>query len=168
MVVGLFAIHHGAPVDVALPAMLLAPLLAEHLPVGWTARADEDQHVRKVEGVNACRYLQRLATLHTSLVQATEGSDRYDPRRSAEFGHNLLWDTAGLLQTHDTLSASEASSPANGSCSNSPTKSRRSPSTPNARTPPLRTSPVSPDGHWTRTRRASARRHLAPRPAQHR
>jgi hypothetical protein len=105
VIVGLFAIRRGVPIDVALPAMLLAPLLAEHLPGRLGARAEE--HVRKVEGVNACRYLQRLATLHTSLVQAAEGSDRYELRRSAEVGHNLLWDAAGLLQTNDTRSASE-------------------------------------------------------------
>jgi hypothetical protein len=104
VVVGLFAIRHGFPVDVALPAMLLAPLLAEHLPGRLDARADE--HVRKVEGVNACRYLQRLATLHTSLVQAAAGSDRYELRRSAEVGHNLLWEAADLLQTQDTRAAS--------------------------------------------------------------
>jgi hypothetical protein len=103
--IGLLAMRHGVPTGVALPAMLLAPLLAEYLP-GWLdARADE--HVRKVEGDVACRYLQRLATLHTSLVQAAEVSDRYELRRSVEVGHNLLWDAAGLLQTHDTLSASE-------------------------------------------------------------
>ncbi|MGK5695066.1 hypothetical protein ACSNOJ_19520 [Streptomyces sp. URMC 128] len=104
MIAGLFAIRHGVPIDVALPAMLLAPLLAEHLPGRMDARAEE--HVRKVEGVNACRYLQRLATLHTSLIQAAADSDRYELRRSAEVGHNLLWDAAGLLQTQDTRSAS--------------------------------------------------------------
>ncbi len=104
VIVGLFAIRHGVPIDVALPAMLLAPLLAEHLPGRLDARADE--HVREGEGVNACRYLKRLATLHTSLVQAAAGSDRYELRRSAEVGHNLLWDAAGLLQTQDTRSAS--------------------------------------------------------------
>ncbi|MEU0899809.1 hypothetical protein [Streptomyces massasporeus] len=105
VIVGLFAMRHGVPIDVALPAMLLAPLLAEHLPGRLDARADE--HVRKVEDVNACRYLQRLTTLHTSLVQAAAGSDRYELRRSAEVGHNLLWDAACLLQTQDTRSASE-------------------------------------------------------------
>ena len=104
VIVGLFAILHGVPIDVALPAMLLAPLLAEHLPGRVDAWADK--HVRKVEGVNACRYLQRLATLHTSLVQAATGSDRYELRRSAEVGHNLLWEAVGLLQTQDTRSAS--------------------------------------------------------------
>ncbi len=59
---------HGVPADVGLPAMLLAPLLAEHLPGRLDARARE--HVRSVEGASACRYLQRLAALHTSLVQA--------------------------------------------------------------------------------------------------
>ncbi|MFF3350537.1 hypothetical protein [Streptomyces sp. NPDC002779] len=99
VIVALLAMHHGAPVDVVLPAMLLAPLLAEHLPNRLDARAGE--HVRRVEGVHACRYLQRLATLHTGLVQAAAGSDRYELRRSAEVGQGLLWDAAGLLQTHD-------------------------------------------------------------------
>ncbi|MGW0628490.1 hypothetical protein [Streptomyces sp. NPDC002758] len=102
---GLFATRHGVPVDVALPAMLLAPLVAEHLPDRMDDRARE--HVRTVEGDGACRYLQRLVALHTSLVQAAADSDRYELRRSAEVGHHLLWDAAGLLQTRDTRSASD-------------------------------------------------------------
>ncbi|MGW0825247.1 hypothetical protein [Streptomyces sp. NPDC002845] len=104
LVVGLFALVRGIPVDVVLPAMLLAPLLAEYLPGQLDARARE--HVRTVEDDAACRYLQRLATLHTSLVQAAAGSDRYELRRSAEIGQCLLWDSAGLLQNQDTRSAS--------------------------------------------------------------
>ncbi|MFJ7097162.1 hypothetical protein ACIQWL_44205 [Streptomyces mirabilis] len=103
LLAGLFAMSHGVPVDVALPGMVLAPLLAEHLPGRLDARARE--HVRSVEGDGACRYLQRLAALHTSLVQAAAGSDRYELRRSAEIGQHTLWDAAGLLQTQDTRSA---------------------------------------------------------------
>ncbi|MFF2936359.1 hypothetical protein [Streptomyces mirabilis] len=103
LAVGLFAMAHGLPVDVALPEMVLAPLLAEHLPGRLDARARE--HVRSVEGDGACRYLQRLASLHTSLVQAAAGSNRYELRRSAEIGQHTLWDAAGLLQTQDTRSA---------------------------------------------------------------
>jgi hypothetical protein len=105
LVAGLFAISHGVPVEVALPAMLLAPLLAEHLPDRLDSRARE--HVHIVEGDDACRYLQRLAALHTSLVQAAAGSERYELRRSAEIGHNLLWDATDLLQTQDIRSASD-------------------------------------------------------------
>ncbi|MFF4308322.1 hypothetical protein [Streptomyces sp. NPDC001601] len=101
---GLFALRHGVPLDVALPAMLLAPLLAEYLPDRLDARARE--HVRMVEGDVACRYLQRVAVLQTFLAQAAAGSDRYELRRSAEVGQGLLWDAAGLLQTRDTRSAS--------------------------------------------------------------
>ncbi|MFD5074527.1 hypothetical protein [Streptomyces sp. NPDC058371] len=104
LVAGLFAMAHRVPADVALPAMLLAPLLAEYLPGCLDARARE--HVRSVEGDGACRYLQRLAALHTSLVQAAAGSDRHELRRSAEIGQHLLWDAAGLLQTQNTRSAS--------------------------------------------------------------
>ncbi|WP_239015679.1 hypothetical protein [Streptomyces sp. CdTB01] len=104
LVAGLVAMSHGVPVDVALPAMLLAPLLAEHLPEQLDSRARE--HVHTVEGDDACRYLQRLAALHTSLVQAAAGSDRYELRRSAEIGHNLLWDAASLLQSRDTRAVS--------------------------------------------------------------
>ncbi|MFQ6144649.1 hypothetical protein ACLMNJ_16475 [Streptomyces seoulensis] len=96
---------HAVPVDVALPAMLLALLLAEHLPDRLDSRARE--HVHIVEGDDACRYLQRLAALHTSLVQAAAGSDRYELRRSAEIGHNLLWDAASLLQARDTRAVSD-------------------------------------------------------------
>ncbi|MFD5754373.1 hypothetical protein ACFWIZ_03735 [Streptomyces sp. NPDC127044] len=73
---------HGVPAETALPGMVLAPLLAEHLPRRLDARARE--HVRSVEGDGACRDLQRLGALHTSLGQAA----------------------AGLLQTQDTRSAS--------------------------------------------------------------
>ncbi|MET7353035.1 hypothetical protein [Streptomyces mirabilis] len=104
LVAGLFAMAHGVPVDVALPGMVLVPLLVEHLPGRLDARARE--HVRSVEGDGACRYLQRLAALHTFLVQAAAGSDRYELCRSAEIGRHTLWDAAGLLQTPDTRSAS--------------------------------------------------------------
>ena len=104
LVAGLFAMADGIPADVALPAILLAPLLAEHLPATLDARARE--HVRSVEGASACRYLQRLAALHTCLIQAAAGSDRYELRRSAEIGQHLLWDAADMLQTQDTRSAS--------------------------------------------------------------
>lgn len=55
LVAGLFTMADGIPADVALPAILLAPLLAEHLPATLDARARE--HVRSVEGASACRYL---------------------------------------------------------------------------------------------------------------
>jgi hypothetical protein len=98
----LHAIGHGVPAGIAWPLALLAPLLAEHLPDQLDTRARH--HVRSVQGDGACRYLQRLAALHTSLLQAAAGSNRYELRRSAELGHNLLWDAAGLLQTQDTRS----------------------------------------------------------------
>ncbi|WNZ06206.1 hypothetical protein [Streptomyces sp. 11x1] len=100
----LFALSRGIPADVVLPAMLLAPLLTEHLPDRFDDRARE--HVRSVEGDAACQYLQRLAALHTYLVQAAADSDRYELRRAAEIGQNLLWDAADLLQTQDTRTAS--------------------------------------------------------------
>ncbi|MGW4274336.1 hypothetical protein ACWEGQ_18685 [Streptomyces seoulensis] len=104
LIVGLFAIGYGVPVDIALPAMLLAPILAEHLTGRLDARARE--HVRSVEGEDAVRYMHRLAALHTSLVRAAAGSDRYELRRSAEIGQHLMWDAADLLQTRDPHSAS--------------------------------------------------------------
>jgi hypothetical protein len=106
LVAGLFAMGHGVPADIALPAMVLAPLLAEHLPGRRDARARE--HVRSVEGDSACRYLHRLAALHIYLVQTATatGSDRYELRRSAEIGQHVLWDAAGLLQRQDTRSLS--------------------------------------------------------------
>ncbi|MFF7987122.1 hypothetical protein ACFZDK_49980 [Streptomyces sp. NPDC007901] len=104
LLIGLMAIDRGIPVTVALPAMLLAPLVAEYLPDWLDAWARE--YVRTVEGDGACRYLHRLAGLHTVLVLAAADSDRYELRRSAEIGHTLLWDTADLLQTRDTRSAS--------------------------------------------------------------
>jgi hypothetical protein len=107
-VIGLFtalsALSHGIPTDLVLPAMLLAPLLAECLPDRLDDRARE--HVRSVEGDAACQYLQRLAALHTFVVQAAAGSDRHELRRAAEIGQNLLWDAADLLQNQDTRSAS--------------------------------------------------------------
>ncbi|MFC8660757.1 hypothetical protein [Streptomyces sp. NPDC057199] len=100
----LHAVGASVPPGIAWPLALLAPLLVEHLPDRFDARAVE--HVRSVEGDSACRYLRRLASLHTCLVQAAAGSDRYELRRSAEVGRHLLWDAAGLLQRQDTRSAS--------------------------------------------------------------
>ncbi|MBQ0850244.1 hypothetical protein J8N05_18805 [Streptomyces sp. BH-SS-21] len=100
----LFALDRGVPASVVLPAMLLAPLLAEYLPGRLDARAGE--HVRSIEGESACRYLQRLASLHTLLVDAAAGSDRYELRRSVEIGHHLLWEAVCLLQAQDIRSAS--------------------------------------------------------------
>ncbi|MDQ0605764.1 hypothetical protein QF037_010197 [Streptomyces canus] len=102
--VGLFALSRGAPTNATVPAMLLAPLLAQHLPGRLDAWARA--HVHLVEGDPSCRYLQRLATLHTVLVHAAAHSDRPELRRSAALGHHLLWDAAGLLQGQDTLAAS--------------------------------------------------------------
>ncbi|MFI6662293.1 hypothetical protein ACIBL8_43060 [Streptomyces sp. NPDC050523] len=104
LLIGVFAARHGIPVDIAVPAALLAPVLAEHLPDRLDTRALE--HARVVEGDVPCRYLQRLAALHTSLVQAAAGSDRYEMRRSAEIGQHVLWDAADLLQTRDARAAS--------------------------------------------------------------
>ncbi|MFF0764325.1 hypothetical protein ACFYWH_30490 [Streptomyces sp. NPDC003737] len=106
LLTGLYAVTQGISVDVVLPATLLAPLLAEHLLVRLDARARE--HVRIVEGDVPCGYLQRLAALHSDLVAAAVSSDRYELRRAAEIGQHLLWDAAGLLQTQDTLTASDA------------------------------------------------------------
>jgi hypothetical protein len=100
----LFALRRGIPADLVLPAMLLAPLLTEHLPDRLDERARA--HVRSVEDHAACQYLQRLAALHTYIVQAAADSDRYELRRSAEIGHNLLWGAADLLQNQDTHTAS--------------------------------------------------------------
>ncbi|MFD3381314.1 hypothetical protein [Streptomyces sp. NPDC058697] len=104
LVAALFVLGRGIPGDLVLPGMLLAPLLAEHLPDRLDDRAGE--HVRSVGGDAACQYLQRLAALHASLVQAAADGDRYELRRSAEIGQHLLWDAAGLLQSQDTRSAS--------------------------------------------------------------
>uniref|UniRef100_A0AAU2AF39 Uncharacterized protein n=1 Tax=Streptomyces sp. NBC_00093 TaxID=2975649 RepID=A0AAU2AF39_9ACTN len=62
--------------------------------------------MRIADGAPATGYLQRLAALHNFVLQAAAGSDRYELRRSAEVGHNLLWDAAGLLRTQDTRSVS--------------------------------------------------------------
>ncbi|MFE5191689.1 hypothetical protein [Streptomyces sp. NPDC056628] len=104
LVAGLSDTARDIGAGVALPAMALAPLLAEHLPTTLDARARE--HVRTVEGAGVCRYLQRLAALHTCLLQAAGGSDSYELRRSAEIGQQLLWDAADLLQRQDARSAS--------------------------------------------------------------
>ncbi|MFI6567122.1 hypothetical protein [Streptomyces sp. NPDC050534] len=104
LLTAVFAARHGLPIGVVLPAMFLAPLLAEHLPDRLDALSRD--HVRTVDGDGPCRYLQRLAALHTCLVRAAAGSTRYEVRRSAEIGRQLLWDAAGLLQTQDPRSPS--------------------------------------------------------------
>ncbi|MEU6496899.1 hypothetical protein ABZ890_42120 [Streptomyces sp. NPDC046984] len=81
-------------------------MLTQHLLGQLDAWARE--HVRTVEGAAPCRYLRRLAALHTDLVAAAASSDHYELRRSAEIGQHLLWDAAGLLHTLDTRAASDA------------------------------------------------------------
>ncbi|MFJ2007831.1 hypothetical protein [Streptomyces chartreusis] len=100
LVAALYALGRGLRADLVLPAMLLAPLLTEHLPDRLDGRAVE--HVRWAEADAACRYLRRLAALQTFLMEAAAGSDRYELRRSAEVGHQLLWDAADLLADGDT------------------------------------------------------------------
>lgn len=95
LLAGLVAADHKIPIEVVLPALLLA----EHLcPDQLDARARE--YIRAVEGDGPCRYLQRLPALHTCLVQAA-GNGRYALRRSAEVGHHLPWEAACLLRTQD-------------------------------------------------------------------
>ncbi|MFJ9380496.1 hypothetical protein [Streptomyces sp. NPDC101455] len=107
-VIGCFAaagaIARGVPLDIAVPVALLVPLLADHLPDRLDLRAR--RRVRIAQGAAATGYLQRLAVLHTGLLRAAAGSDRDEVRRSAEVGHQLLWDAAGLLQARDTRAAS--------------------------------------------------------------
>lgn len=117
--VGLLAISCGVPTNVTVTAMLLAPLLAEHLPGWMNARARE--HVHIVEADGPCHYLQRLATLHTPLIQAAAGSDRYELRRSAEVGHNLLRGPPACSRPRTPAPPRPASSPTSGGRSNSPT-----------------------------------------------
>ncbi|MFH8698802.1 hypothetical protein [Streptomyces chartreusis] len=100
LLAALYALNRAVPADLVLTAMLLAPLLAEYLPDWLDTRAVE--HVRWVEDDAACQYLQRLAGLHTYLVEAAASCDRYELRRSAEIGHQLLWNAADLLQSENT------------------------------------------------------------------
>ncbi|MFD5722657.1 hypothetical protein [Streptomyces sp. NPDC127036] len=103
---GLFAMSRGLPWDVAVPAMLLTPLLAERLPAQLDARAE--RHVRTVDSDAAVRYLHRLTSMQTVLDQGAAGSDCYELRRSAQVGQHVLWDAAGLLQDQDTRTVSAA------------------------------------------------------------
>ncbi|MER7982427.1 hypothetical protein [Streptomyces sp. NPDC095817] len=102
----LLLLVHGAPWDVILPAVLLAPMLADRLPGYLDARAW--QHVRTVHGDAAVHYLQRLTALQTVLTRAATRTDRHELLRPAEIGQHVLWDAAGLLQDQDTRSASAA------------------------------------------------------------
>lgn len=104
LVVAAFALMQGVPFSIVLPAAALASLLVEHLPDRLDTRAGENARI--VEDEAACRYLQRLAALHTGLVQAAVSSDRYEVRRAVEISHHQLFDTADLIQRHDTRSAS--------------------------------------------------------------
>ncbi|MFC8664030.1 hypothetical protein [Streptomyces sp. NPDC057199] len=104
LVAAALALMHGVPLGIVLPAAALAPLLVEHLPDRFDTRAGESARV--VEAEAACRYLQRLAALHTGLVQAAVRGDGYEVRRAVGIGHHQLFDTADLLQRHDTRSAS--------------------------------------------------------------
>ncbi|KRD17938.1 hypothetical protein [Streptomyces sp. Root264] len=91
---------HGLPLVTALSMAASAPLLVPRLPGALDARAGE--HARVAEAEPACRYLHRLAALHTHLVHAADASDAYELRRSVDLSRRLLFDAAGLLRTHDT------------------------------------------------------------------
>ncbi|MFI2415147.1 hypothetical protein [Streptomyces sp. NPDC018947] len=93
---------HGIPFTIILPAAALAPLLVEHLPDVLDARAGES--VRILDAGPACRYLHRLAALHTTLTDAAARSDQHRVRRALQIGHHQLFDTADLLQRRDTRS----------------------------------------------------------------
>ncbi|MEV6182291.1 hypothetical protein [Streptomyces sp. NPDC052015] len=98
------ALMHGIPFSIVVPAAALASLLVRHLPERLDTRVGENARI--VEDEAACHYLQRLTALHTGLVQAAVSSNRYEVRRAVEIGHHQLFDTADLLQRHDTRSAS--------------------------------------------------------------
>ncbi|MEW2000803.1 hypothetical protein ACFWFH_34290 [Streptomyces coelicoflavus] len=100
----LTSLHGGIPLSISLPAAVLAPLLVEHLPGVLDARAGES--VRIIATGPACRYLHRLAALHTTLTDAAARSDQYRVRRALQIGHHQLFDTADLLQRRDTRSVS--------------------------------------------------------------
>ncbi|MFD9463139.1 hypothetical protein [Streptomyces sp. NPDC060027] len=104
LLAAVLAILQGVPFVLVLPTSALAPLLVEHLSDPLEARAGEN--VRIVEAEAACRYLQRLAALHAGLVRAAAGSDHPEVGHAVETGHHQLFDTADLLQRHDTRSAS--------------------------------------------------------------
>jgi hypothetical protein len=103
LAVAVTAVIYGVAAGVALPAMLLVPLLTEHVPQRLDDRARA--WVRSVDAPDACRHLQRLASLQSYLVQAAAAGDRYELRRSAEVGQHVLWDAADLLRTRDTRAA---------------------------------------------------------------
>ncbi|MER5199755.1 hypothetical protein ACWD3J_41400 [Streptomyces sp. NPDC002755] len=104
LVAAVLALMRGVPFSIVVPAAAVVALLVEYLPDRLDARAGEN--ARTVESEAACRYLQRLAALHAGLVQAAASSDRYEVRRAVEIGHHQLFDTADLLQRHDTRSVS--------------------------------------------------------------
>ncbi|MFC8349803.1 hypothetical protein [Streptomyces sp. NPDC057280] len=99
----LYAVLSSSPVVLVLPVVLLPPVLTERLADQLDDRVA--RHVRSADDAAACRCLQRLAALHTRVLQAAVASDAKRLRRSAETGHRLLWDAADLLQTADTTSA---------------------------------------------------------------
>ncbi|MFD5814698.1 hypothetical protein [Streptomyces sp. NPDC127038] len=102
----LFAARYGLPWEVALPTLVLTPIVAEHLAAQMDARAGG--YVRTVDGEASVRYLHRLTSMQTVLDQAADGSDCYQLLRSAQVGQDMLWDAAGLLQDPDTHAVSAA------------------------------------------------------------
>jgi hypothetical protein len=91
LIAATLATLHGIPLSIVFPTAALAPLLAEHLPDVLDARAG---------------YLHRLAILHATLTDAAAHRDHYPVRRPLQIGHHQLFDTADLLQRHDTRSFS--------------------------------------------------------------
>ncbi|MEU1264570.1 hypothetical protein ABZ473_21245 [Streptomyces cellulosae] len=100
LIAAALATRHGIPLSIVFPAAALAPLLAEHLPDVLDTRAAENARI--LGAGPACRYLHRLATLHTTLTDAAAHRDHYQVRRALQIGHHQLFDTADLLQRRDT------------------------------------------------------------------
>ncbi|MER5698860.1 hypothetical protein ACWDBO_45115 [Streptomyces mirabilis] len=105
LTVASFAVSQGIPAVFALPLAVLAPLLTDRL--GHSLDVCAHRHVKIVEDESACRYLQRLAALHTHILEAAADSKTYELRRSAEIGHNQLWRAANLLARHSTQAVSD-------------------------------------------------------------
>ncbi|MFG2794488.1 hypothetical protein [Streptomyces sp. NPDC048419] len=96
MAAALQAVLQGVPLGIALPAALLVPLLMEHATDRLDARARANLQLVTAEA--ACHVLQRLAVVHTGLVQAAARHDRHALRRAVKIGHHVLFDSAELLQ----------------------------------------------------------------------
>lgn len=98
---------HGVPVSIALPLVILLPLLVDHLPTHLDSRAR--RYARVIDADPELQYLQRRVAQHQCIVRAAESSSLPEFDYALQLGHRVLWEIALLATAPDPNPDSECS-----------------------------------------------------------